>query len=180
MNTQTEKRQKSPVGVAGNFINQMMANNSSLPEVGKGATELHYTDRSCYEVIEVSADGREVKLESLTARFDPAFGKPQMGHQNWILEPTGNFKTVIWRNNAWRTKVRSIVFTDEIQKKATEAGYYAAPMFLYKTDPELHEKIFAGQTFPQTIVEGITREKFEYPAIKLLFGVKDYRYDWEF
>ena len=49
-------KQSAKIGIAGSFINQMMSNNSTLPEVGKEATVMHYTDRSCYEVIEVSKD----------------------------------------------------------------------------------------------------------------------------
>lgn len=175
----TEKRQRSKVGVAGSFINQMMANNATLPKVGEGATQLHYSDRTCYEVVEVSEDGKTVKLESLNAVWDKT--KPGgMGHQNWVFENTGRFSTVIWRNNAWRTKTRSIVFTKEMIDKAAENGFYSPAAYVYKTDRELHEKIYKGDTWPQTVIEGITREKFEYPAIKLLFGVKDYYYDWSF
>lgn len=106
-------KQKSKVGVAGSFFNQLMGNNESLPEVGKGVTELMYSDRHAYEVIEVSDDFKTVRLEELDARFDPAFGEPQMGHQNWILEPTGRFKTVVWKWGSWKVKIRRVTFTKE-------------------------------------------------------------------
>lgn len=70
-----------------------MSNNASLPVVGKGATQLHYSDRSCYEVIEVSKDGKTVILEYLEAKWDSTKQGGQ-GHQNWILEPTGQHKTL--------------------------------------------------------------------------------------
>lgn len=176
---ETVKRQKSKVGVAGSFINQMMGNNSTLPEVGKGATQLHYTDRSCFEVVEVSEDGKTVKLEALNAVWDKT-KEGGMGHQNWVFEPTGRFTTVVWRNNAWRTKVRSIVFTKEFIKEAEAAGFFAVGAYIHKHKPELHAQIYVNDCWPQTIIEGVTREKFEYPVIKLLFGVKDYYYDWSF
>jgi hypothetical protein len=69
MKTKTKFQQRAKVGVAGSFHNQLMSNNATLPEVGKGATELHYTDRTCYEVIEVSEDKMTVKLERLEARI---------------------------------------------------------------------------------------------------------------
>jgi hypothetical protein len=177
--TNSTFKQKSKVGVSGNLINQLMGNNSTLPEVGKGATELHYSDRSCYEVIEVSKDCKTVKLESLDAEWDKSKQGGQ-GHQNWILKPTGNFITVIWRNNAWRIKVKKIVFTDELIKKAGDNGFFSIGAYLKKCDPELHSEVYKDDCFPSKVINGVTREKFEYPVIKLLFGVKDYRYDWEF
>ena len=51
----------------GSFFNHLMANSMSLPEVGKGATILHWTDRSAYFVNKVSADGKEVEIERAKA-----------------------------------------------------------------------------------------------------------------
>ena len=59
----------------------MMSNNISIPEVGKGATQLHYSDRTCYEVIEVSKDGMSAKLEALDAEWDKSLPGGE-GHQN--------------------------------------------------------------------------------------------------
>lgn len=47
-----------------------MGNNQTIPVVGEGATSLHYSDRTCYEVIEVSEDLKTVKLEALDAEWD--------------------------------------------------------------------------------------------------------------
>ena len=100
----SEKVQRAKVGVAGSFFNQLMSNNSTLPEVGKGATQMMYSDRYCFEVKEVSEDGKRVILESLDARAD--LSKPcPMGHQNWILEPTGQLSEIRWRHGAWRMLV---------------------------------------------------------------------------
>lgn len=177
----TEKSQRTKVGVAGNLINQLMGNNNSLPVVGKGATEMLYSDRHCYEVIEVSPDGKTVKLEALDARFDPAFGKPEMGHQNWILEPTGRFINIVWRNNAWRRKVRQVDFTKEFRAEAEANGCgVAVAKYLKEKDPDLLNKVYGDHFMPLNVIPGVTREAFSYPVIKILFGVKDYRYDWEF
>lgn len=111
----TKFKQRTKIGVAGSFFNQLMSNNSSVPEVGKGATLMHYSDRSCLEVIEVSKDGKTVKLEELDAEWDKT--KPGgIGHQNWILKPTGRFVTISWRHNAWRRKHQKIVFTEKLCK----------------------------------------------------------------
>lgn len=172
--------QKSKIGVAGSFVNQLMSNNDTIPVVGKGATSLHYSDRSCYEVIEVSEDLKTVKLEALDARIDPEYlaslkGRDCIGHQNWILEPTGNYCTVVYRRGAWRTKDTIITFTKEFCKKHEGAISYARQL-----TPEQREAIYAGGGRPRRVVEGITEQKIIYTEIKLLFGQKDYYYDWTF
>ena len=55
-NTNT-KTQKRSLRSTGSFFNYLMANNSIIPVVGKGATILLYSDRKVAEVIEVSKDG---------------------------------------------------------------------------------------------------------------------------
>jgi hypothetical protein len=182
MKTKTKFQQRAKVGVAGSFHNQLMSNNATLPEVGKGATELHYTDRTCYEVIEVSEDKMTVKLERLEARIDPEYlkqlkGGDSVGHQNWVFDPTGQFITVVWRQGAWRIKVRKIKFTKDIIETAIAVGFSSPARIL---TPEQHDAVYANNVWPQNVVDGITRETFEYPKIKLLFGVKDYYYDWSF
>lgn len=185
MKTDNKFRQKHRVGVAGSFINQMMANNNILPEVGKGATEMHYTDRTVYEVIEVSKDFKTVKLEALDAKIDPVYlaslkGADCIGHQNWVLEPTGRFLTVVWRHNAWRVKRKIVTFTKEFIAKAEQeqAGKYLS--YAKSLTPEQHEQVYGKDIRPQNVVHGITYEKFEYVKLNLIFGRKDYYYDWSF
>ena len=182
MKTQTF-RQTAKVGVAGSLFNQLMANNQSIPEVGKGATQLHYSDRSCYEVIEVSPDLKTVRLEELYA--EAAVKPSPMGHQNWILKPTGRFITVEWKYGSWKRIGRPIVFTKEFVEEANDNGFVAVAAYLQKKDPAAYKKIFTregGQqaVTAQKVVKGITRQSKTYETIKLLFGVKDYYYDWEF
>lgn len=172
-NTQFTQRRR--IGVAGLLTNQMMGNNQSRPEVGKGATILHYSDRTVAEVISVSEDFKTVKLESLDARYDPAFGQPQMGHQNWILEPTGRFFTVVWKWGGWKTVKEVVEFTSEFKKKHKDAFSFAKLL----TNAQ-REAVYGGDTFPKNVVEGITRKAKSYSPISILFGQKDYHYDWEF
>jgi hypothetical protein len=174
MNTQFQ--QKSKVGVAGNFINQMMGNNATIPVVGQGMTELHYSDRSVYEVIEVSDDLKTVKVEYLEASHDKT-KQGGMGHQNWVLTPTGYFKTLVWRNNQWKVKGFEVTFTKEFRAQSEEAGHFCTHKAL---TPEQKEFIYAGNVWPQNVLGGLTRRRDTYHPIKVLFGVKDYRYDWEF
>lgn len=168
------KQPRVKVGGTGSFLNQLMSNNSSIPEVGKGATEMNYTDRICYEVVEVSPDGKTVNLESLEASWDKALPGGE-GHQNWILKPTGNFRTVVWRHNAWRVRVDAIVFTKAFKSKIPADSYA-----WYELTPEQRAEIYDENFQISKVVEGITERKAQYYPIKILFGVKQYYYDWSF
>ena len=174
----TTFQQKSKVGVAGNFINQMMGNNATIPVVGQGMTELHYSDRSVYEVIEVSDDLKTVKVEYLEASHDKTKQGGE-GHQNWVLTPTGHFRTIVWRNNKWQIKGSEVVFTKELIKEYEESGTDKWTIVRYLS-PERRLAIYGGDVWPKNVVEGLTRRRDTYHPIKVLFGVKDYRYDWEF
>lgn len=47
-----------------NLINMMYTNTKSLkPEIGMGATELCWSDRHAYTVIEISNSGKKLKLQ---------------------------------------------------------------------------------------------------------------------
>lgn len=174
------KIQKHKIGVAGSFTNQCLSNNSTTPVVGEGATRMHYTDRSCYEVLSVSEDGKTAVLLDLTATADKSKSLGQHGHQEWILTPTGNTTTVTWRNNAWRIVGQEIEYTKEYIQQCKEQGITCIGLWLYKNDPELFNKIYGTHPFPKNVVEGITKSKKTYSKINIVFGIKDYYYDWSF
>ena len=165
-------KQKAKVGVAGSFFNQLMSNNSTIPVVGEGATELHYSDRSPYQVIEVSEDCRTVKIERYDAKWD-ATKEGGMGHQNWILAPTGQFRTIVYRNGAWRTKCSKIVWTEEFQKEYDSCQTREERQLLLA---DISDK----ETGDFIVVEGKTRIKYSYPVTRIIFGKMQYHYDWEF
>lgn len=165
METST-KTQRAKVGVAGSYLNQMMSNNSSLPEVGKGATQLLYSDRICFEVVEVSKDGKTVKMEVLDAEFAGESGTAQIGHQNWKLTPTGRFTTVAWRHGAWRQRSEKVMFTEEYAK-TLDRKFHGS---------EDYKKCFVDGEM--VVVEGITELKVQWHKMNILFGRKDYYYDW--
>jgi hypothetical protein len=169
-----KKQQRAKIGVAGSFFNQLMSNNCTLPEVGKGATQLHYSDRTCYEVLEVSNDGKTVKLEALDAEWDKTKAGGE-GHQNWILKPTGRFCTVVWRNNAWKIQGADITYTKEFKEKHKDVVSYARQL-----TEEQHNAVYGDDVYPANVVEGITERKTFYHKINIIFGIKDYYYDWEF
>lgn len=113
-NQTTLKVQRRKVGTSGLLQNQLMGNNATVPVVGKGATQLHHSDRTCYEVIEVSEDGKTCRLQKLKAEWNKEL-EGGYGHQNWNLIPIENYITLVWRNNAWRILRKEIVFTNEYE-----------------------------------------------------------------
>lgn len=167
------KQQKQKVGVSGSLINQLMGNNSTLPEVGKGATQLHYTDRTCYEVIEVSEDKTWAKLQRLEAKADPSKNN-EMGHQNWVFEPTNNFVEVVWRRNSWQFRTKVIKLETHLLD-AYVASSYSSEFFNKNLKPLCNE---SGRY--DKVVAGKTKEVYQYEKVSLLFGVKNYYYDWSF
>lgn len=173
------KQQSRKVGVAGSFSNQMMGNNNTEPKVGQGATVLLYSDRHCYEVVSVSEDGNTAVLEALEAVANPEFENGE-GHQNWILNPTGQCSTITWRKNAWYWVHTEVVFTKNFEDEMTAKGANFIGLFLRKNDPEMLERIYGDRAMPSRVVEGITREKKTYSKVSIIFGVKDYYYDWSF
>lgn len=181
------KIQKHKVGGAGSFFNQLMSNNATVPVVGEGATQMHYTDRSCFDVIEVSEDGTEVRLQYLQAEWDQSLPGGE-GHQNWKLVPIDQFVTVVWRKHkqangqmaSWMTRGREIVFTKECKAMCEKEGYDYIGQWLQKTRPEIAAQVYEGRPYPQNVVEGYTRAKTVYSKIRIIFGVKDYYHDWSF
>jgi hypothetical protein len=79
-----------------------------------------------------------------------------------------------------------VVFTKEFEKEANENGaddFYG--IYINKTHPELAKEIYRNvwgeqDCYPQNVVEGITRKKKCYNKINIVFGVRNYHYDWSF
>lgn len=167
------KTMKQTAKLSGSFFNYLMGNNSSIPVVGKGATRLGYSDRYPYEVIEVSEDGKTVKIESLNAKHDKT-KEGGMGHQNWVFEPTGQFTTLIYRKGAWRSISKRVEFVDGFYEKELDGLSMHSPE--YKRIAEL---LGFGQD-KMNVVEGMTRVKTSYDKVSIIFGVRENYYDWSF
>ena len=89
---------------------------------------------------------------------------------------------MVWRQGAWRTVGRKIEFTKKFRKQCEAEGIQYIGMHIGKTNPELNAAICGteGEPFPQNVVEGYTYEAKVYDKIKIIFGVKDYYYDFSF
>lgn len=157
----------------GSIINQILSNSPTKPIVGMGATELLYTDRIPYEVISVSEDGKEVVIEKYDAKANPDSDNLQIGHQDWVLYPTGQYITLRKRNGSWRSKSETIEFLDEYLAfvDSLDIGNqerydnYKKPLFDDNGDLKL--------------VEGKTKKVVSWHKKNIVFGRKEYYYCWE-
>lgn len=86
----------------GSFFNYLMANSLSVPEVGKGATVLHWTDRSAYFVNSVSADGKTVEIERANAVRVDDNGMSEAQDYKYERNPLAEPETIKFRYGKWR------------------------------------------------------------------------------
>jgi hypothetical protein len=183
MNTQFKQTQKMPK--SGSFFNYLMSNNSSIPVAGEYATIMHYTDRSVVKVHSVSDCGKKVVLETLHTIADKS-QECDMGHQNWIHQPTGQFWSIEYRNNGWKQVQQIIEFSEEFTNSVPEPyankkyDFVNVVKYLQEQMPETHALIYGDDYMPSNHVEGFTKVRKRYNKVNILFGVARYYYDWEF
>jgi hypothetical protein len=84
----------------GSVINHLKSKNPTPPVVGKGATELMWTDRKAYFVNEVSEDGKECVIESAKAIRTDNRGMAEW--QDYRYERTGNTIELRFLWGKWR------------------------------------------------------------------------------
>lgn len=98
----------------GSFFNYLMANSMSTPEVGKGATVLHWTDRSAYFVNEVSNDGKTVVIERAKAVRTDDYGMSEAQSYKYERDENAQPETIKFTYGKWRR-----VYTNWEGKKET-------------------------------------------------------------
>lgn len=153
---------------SGSLINFMYANNNVLPEVGKGATMLFWSDRHAYEVMEVSADFKRVVLKRYQNNNVKGLA---YGDQRYMYEPQylSEYETVlVWRNNAWKIEGSEVRFLKTYDTQLCRHG---------NVD---HDEIFPNDcTFP-VVVAGKTKLHKVYSKVNIIFGRRDEHYDFTF
>lgn len=181
----TQFVQKQSISKSGSFFNWLMANNATIPVAGEFATILMYSDRDVIRVDSVSNCGKKVVVEMMNTIANKEKNH-QMGHQNWIHQPTGQFYSIEYRNNSWKRVGEIIEFTDEFQKsipaqyRNEKFGFINIVQYLRNEKPELYEQIYLDDVMPMVVVDGITKAKKTYSKINIMFDVCNYHYDWEF
>ena len=166
------KQKGKRIGAAGGFFNQLMSHNSSVPVVGEGATELMYSDRHAYEVLEVN----EAKKSCVIQRYNPKrtdnLGMSDSQDYEY-KELEGPKITLVYRWGGWKRVGSQVRFTDEAREHFGEFG------------PKLHEayKDAGGKyndAFICTEIPNLTKRHKTYDPINIIFGVKREYYDFSF
>ena len=86
----------------GSFFNYLMANSMSVPEVGKGATILHWTDRAAYFVNSVSEDGKTVEIERAKVIRVDNNGVGDTQDYKYERDPNAQPEIIKFRYGKWR------------------------------------------------------------------------------
>lgn len=166
-------KQAKSVNSFRSFVNWMMANNESLPEVGKGATVLLWSDRHAYEVMEVSSDKKKVLVQRYSPKRIDNYGMGDVQEYEY-KELNGINQKIVWYRGKWRWKGKVVTFIDSFyEQKQVEQGK------IVQWSDEEREELWGGQ---QTLklVEGKTRLKTEYHPVSIIWGVKQEFYDFTF
>lgn len=84
----------------GSFLNRLLERDTeTIPEIGMGATELCYSDREPYTVIEIIAKN---KIKVQADNYEPA--DKELMSNNWICTPNpeGKIETLIKTKKGWK------------------------------------------------------------------------------
>jgi hypothetical protein len=159
-----KQKQLKPGTQTGSFINMMMSGNSSIPEVGKGATVLSWTDRHAYEVIEVSKDGRRVIVQQYIPERIDSNGMSEC--RDYKYEKLVETKeVVVWKWGAWH-------FERDVLEVLDEGAFCSRPR--EEIDASYDEY---GMLKHQ---EGLTKWVKRYPKVSILFGKREKYHDFTF
>ena len=183
----TQKKQTRKVGVAGGFINQMMGNNQTLPKVGEGMTELMYSDRRAYEVLEVNGDS--CLVDKYHPKRTDKNGLSEMQTYEY-KELSGNPRKLTWRNKkggCWCWEYNEIRVIPKVIKELEQKSekYFVGDQIEEVYGQEVYNEIFRINapedegTYEKglKLVEGITKEYTNYSPVSVIFGTKEEYYD---
>lgn len=171
--------QRHKLGSGGSFINHLMSNNDTMPELDQWVTKLHYSDRTVGKVVEVSDEKTRCRIQWYNAVWNsdqPELGS-DIGHQNWKFEPTESFSNLSYnaKKLRWEIVYKELVFSNAYLK--TVPSNVRPAQYL---PPQIKEQIYGDSPFMQNEVPPYNRIKTEKSPIKVLFGQCDYYYDWSF
>lgn len=155
-----KQKPMKPCTETGSFVNMMMSSNSSMPEVGKGATFLSWTDRHAYEVMSVSDDCKTVIVQQyMPERID---SNGMSDSQDYKYEKlTGVNETIVWRRGAWRKKNANIEYIEDSIDHCFTPEHFDENGLLM-------------------LIPNITKEVVKYDKVNVLWGKKDEYYDYTF
>tara|TARA_R110001592_G_scaffold337415_1_gene624007 strand:+ start:355 stop:912 length:558 start_codon:yes stop_codon:yes gene_type:complete len=181
-------KQTRKVGVAGGFINQMMGNNQTYPIVGKGATELMYSDRHAWEVISVSDDHSRCTIQAYDPERIDNLGMSDS--QSYKYEKlTEEKRNLVWRKKqggTWCSHGKEIRIIPKIRKQLEQHNYWSYDAMIEVYGKKIADHVFRKDDPDGTyykglrLVDGITKEYDNYHPISIIFGIKEKYYDFSF
>lgn len=169
------KTQKRTLKSTGSFYNWLMGNNSTLPEVGKGATILMWTDRYAFQVIWVSEDQSECIIQRCDSKRIDMLGMSDCQDYDYSQLVEGSEQKLVWKSKkggCWCREIEEINWTPEYLRK-TMKGYC-----LDVLTQEEKDAVFGNG--PMKYVQGITRKMTKYYPVNIIFGVQKEYYDFSF
>lgn len=90
-------------------VTNRIAENMKMPkpELGMGVTELCYTDRHPFEVIEILSE-KKIKIREMKAERIDKNGMSDCQEYKYVQKPDGEVKTLVLRNGKWRDLVKEL------------------------------------------------------------------------
>lgn len=172
MKTQTRK-----VGVAGGFYNQLMGNNASEPKVGQGATILHYSDRSAYEVIEVATDGNSCIIRAMDCKYTGiGYGDEQY---EYFSNPKNHTMKMVYSfaKHCWGEETKRVQFVKSLVNKLYNAhGFNWGEHLPNGLTWEDCVENLDGIDTTYKLIKGVTKEYTYFHKTSIIFGVmNEYR-----
>lgn len=159
------KNQNLELSQSGSLFNFLMANNETLPVIGKGATILHWSDRHAYEVTKISEDGKTVTIQRYKTCTSGTF--PNI---TYSYVSTDNYDVVLtYRKNGWYQVFNVIEFTKEFSKKMEDSKFYREICS--------NRTKYWNESGQLNLIEGSTINKKRYSKVNIVFGVKDEHFD---
>lgn len=176
--------QSRQIGVAGNFINQVMGNNCSVPVVGEGATILHYSDREAYEVIAVSDCGTKCTIrrmdyeyagtESQRAAGDYNVFKHTSNENNSTKDLEYNAKKQQWESVGYEVKIVKALWNRLVKEYGWNAKDNLPDGHTFQSlsvNPDKQYWDRDTQQFQELrVVKGITKNYKNTSAVSIMFG----------
>lgn len=99
----------------GSLQNRLLERDTeTVPEIGMGATELCYSDRYPYTVVEILAKN---KIKVQEDSYEPADAEPMSNNWKCFPNPEGRIETLIKTRKGWKRLGGSTYFRLGIRQK---------------------------------------------------------------
>jgi len=148
----------------GSLVNHLMSYDKNMPEVGKGATELLWSDRHAYQVTWVSDDKKKCTIRRCDAQRIDNNGMDESQEYDYskLLDYDIN---LIFRYGSWYSYAKVVEFIDEK---------------IYDTTTFEERQQYYNEDFELKLIDGVTKEKIVYTKINIKFGFQREYYDYSF